>query len=200
MSTEIWRDVQGYEGSYQVSNMGNVRSIDRDVTYKTRWGTIATRRYPGKQIKPHGTPTCNYLVVGLKRNGKIKNIMVHRLVAIAFCERTENCNVVDHINADPHDNRACNLRWCTQKQNLQYSINSGRFDPKKNGEVLKRPDVMAKKNKACSVMVLCDDGRIFDSESDVARALWTTPTNVSSAIHGYTRTCKGHVLKRYEGE
>lgn len=196
----FWRDVQGYEGLYQVSNMGDVRSIDRDVAYKTRWGPMATRHYPGKQIKPHGTPACNYPVVGLKHNGKMKDIMVHRLVAIAFCERTENCNVVGHINADPHDNRACDLRWCTQKQDLRYAINAGGFDPKKDGEVLKRPDVMAKKNKACPVMVLCDDGRIFESEREAARALGTVRGNVVAAWNGSQRTCKGHVLKRYEGE
>ena len=200
MATGVWRDVQGYEGLYQVSNIGNVRSIDRDVAYKTRWGTMATRHCEGKLIKPHGAPTCNYLVVGLKRNGHIKNIMVHRLVAIAFCKRQEGCNVVDHINADSHDNRACNLRWCTQKQNLRYAIDAGRLDPKKQGEVLKRPDVRAKCKEAISVRVICDDGRIFESESEAARALGTVHGNVAAAIYGYQRTCKGHVLKRYEGD
>ena len=85
---EIWKDIKGYEGLYQVSNLGNVRSMDRI----TRDG----RKIKGKNIKPHTNGNSRYLRAALCNNGKIKYENIHRLVAKAFIPNPENKPEVNH--------------------------------------------------------------------------------------------------------
>ena len=112
MTEELWKDVSGYEGTYQVSNMGRVRRLTfvNNVVQKEKVHIVR--------------PTDNgrgYFVIGLKTNGKRKSKYVHRLVAEAFCENPEGKTCVNHKDYDKHNNMACNLEWCTQKENVRYS-------------------------------------------------------------------------------
>lgn len=100
---EIWRDIKGYEGLYQVSNIGRVRNS------KT-----------GKLLKPFTSK--NYLYVKLYKNGVPKVILVHRLVAAAFIPNPNNLPEVDHINRNTADNRVENLRWANRKIQINNSI------------------------------------------------------------------------------
>ena len=111
---EIWRDVYGYEGLYEVSNMGKVRSL-----HKYQHGRIL------KQRNAHG-----YRVVNLYKNGKQKIYLVHIVVMQAFDYRSRERRyskelVVDHIDGDTANNNLDNLEWCTQKENLLRSIRKG---------------------------------------------------------------------------
>lgn len=114
---EIWKDIEGFDGLYQVSNHGNVRSLDR-ICGKMPNGSA--RHVTGKMMTPadngHG-----YLVIQLKREGKRWPRYVHRLVAEAFVEKPDGCSVVNHIDYDTKNNAATNLEWCTQKENMQHS-------------------------------------------------------------------------------
>lgn len=102
---EIWRDIKGYEGLYQVSNLGNVRRV---------------LIHGFKAMKPtdngHG-----YMIVGLSINRCKKNYYIHRLVAEAFLIKTIGKNYVNHIDFNTSNNEASNLEWCTQKENVYYS-------------------------------------------------------------------------------
>ena len=107
---EIWKDIEGYEGDYQVSNLGRVRSLD-----KYRNGRNGAQVFcKGKILKPFKSGPANYLTIAL---GRKKKAYIHRLVAIAFIQNPLNKKEVDHINCNITDNTIENLRWVTRKEN-----------------------------------------------------------------------------------
>lgn len=124
MNNEIWKDIKGYEGLYQVSNMGNIRSSDRIVHVKHSHREYDELR-KGKIVK--GLPRRHgYLAVFLYKDGKRRHESIHRLVAEAFCARREGDTDVNHKNEIKTDNRASNLEWCTHKENTNYGTSQER--------------------------------------------------------------------------
>ncbi len=116
--TEVWKDISGYEGLYQVSNLGAVRSKDRRAV-NHRNG--ATRIVRGGKLAPfdngHG-----YLCVCLHSKGHRKNYYVHRLVAEAFIDNPLEKPCINHLDSNTRNNNAENLEWCTQLENVRYSV------------------------------------------------------------------------------
>lgn len=105
---EIWKDIDGYDGRYQVSNMGRVKSV------KPRGEDI--------EIVFSCCPNAaGYPVVNLQKDKKKKTFFVHRLVALAFIPNPNNFKLINHKNEIKSDNRAENLEWCDAKYNSQYS-------------------------------------------------------------------------------
>jgi len=125
ISDEVWKDIKGYEGVYQVSSLGRVRSLPRKVWNYTKQGRIMS---PYK--KKNG-----YLQLSLNGFGKHeKHVYVHRLVADAFVENPQNLKQVNHINFNKEDNRAENLEWVTPQQNIRHfreSALANKYDGKK---------------------------------------------------------------------
>jgi hypothetical protein len=121
-----WRDVPGYEGSYQVNARGEVRSCDRTVPMAGH-----TRRIRGVLLKPHAD-TFGHLQVRLSRNNSHREVLVHRLVALAFLKESyfENAHVC-HGDGNPANNVVENLRWGTRRDNGLDRIRHGR-DPHLN--------------------------------------------------------------------
>lgn len=126
---EIWKDIKGYEGKYQVSNLGNVKSLNYNNTGKERI------LIPGKQ-------TSGYLCVVLSKNGIHKTFTIHRLIAQTFINNTQNLPEVNHIDEDKTNNRVDNLDWCTAEYNNNFGtrnersmftriVNNGKTAPKK---------------------------------------------------------------------
>lgn len=117
---EIWKDIKGYEGLYQVSNKGNVRSLDRIVKHPIN-----------KFLKIKGKLRCKskdsdgYLIIGLCKNGKNKTYKYHRLVAFHFIPNPENKPEVNHIDGDKTNNNDWNLEWNTNQENITHSIDTG---------------------------------------------------------------------------
>lgn len=106
--TEEWMPVAGFEGLYEISNFGNVKSLCAG-----RWGyTIMRKPVPDKD---------GYLTVNLKKNGKYKSAKIHRLVAQAFLENPNDFPEVNHKDEDKTNNRVDNLEWCTRKYNQNYN-------------------------------------------------------------------------------
>ena len=105
---EEWRDVVGYEGLYQVSNFGRVKSLPRN-------GTVNMVRILRPNIKKTG-----YINYALQKNNALKTFLAHRLVAQAFMPNPDNLPQVNHIDGDKTNNRVDNLEWCTQLENIRH--------------------------------------------------------------------------------
>lgn len=122
---EHWKSINQYEGLYEVSNLGNVRSLDRTILNKKR----EPQYYPGKMLKPDVTSMSNtsYHRVTLSRDHKTRRYSVHRLVAEHFIPNPENKEHVNHINNDGTCNEVQNLEWCTHSENMLHAQTQGRL-------------------------------------------------------------------------
>ena len=118
--SEEWRDVIGYEGLYQVSSFGRIRSIDR-TTLRVN-GTKA--RFKGVNRKLSETKE-GYNTLSLQKNSKPRTNLAHRLVAQAFIPNLSNKATVNHIDGNKKNNHVSNLEWATQKENVIHSFNAG---------------------------------------------------------------------------
>lgn len=123
---ENWKPVFGYEGLYEVSDRGRVRSVECIVQSSSRNG--GQRRRPSKILKQNRKRN-GYLTVDLCKGGKVRTTLVHRIVATAFCLQEEGQSQVNHINMDRQDNRASNLEWCTGLENVHHSRQNREFSP-----------------------------------------------------------------------
>ena len=114
---EIWKDVVGYEGFYQVSNLGNVKRVG---SFRGVNKAYLNNYY----LKPKDNGK-GYYRIKLTVNNKSKRVMLHRIIAEAFISNPNNYPYINHINAIRKDNRLENLEWCTQGQNCLHSVKMG---------------------------------------------------------------------------
>lgn len=140
---EIWKDIKGYEGLYQVSNLGKVRSLDRKILFKN--GHI--QFFKGK-ILSLSKDKNGYIHIILHKDNKTKIFRVHRLVAETFIPNLENKPQVNHIDGNKENNCLSNLEYCTIKENHIHAYRTGLHNaPKKkciqkdlNGNIIKNWD------------------------------------------------------------
>ena len=178
-SKEIWRDVVGYEGLYQVSNLGRVKSLSRYVkcSITSNGLMLKKERFLTETVDEKG-----YIRVKLSRDGESKRYRVHRLVATAFIPNDNNLPEVDHIDANRANNHASNLRWVTHHQNIRNPNGRG---------------FGGKHYQAKSVINL-DTNQVFDTLMSAASTFGVSYSNIREAIcHGWK--CAKCRWSYYEG-
>lgn len=197
---EIWKDICGYEGKYQVSNLGRVKSLyDGHGNYRE---LIMKGRNEG-----HG-----YLKVDLSKDGKCKGIRIHRLVAMAFIPNPENKKDVNHINGIKSDNRAVNLEWATRSENLKHAYDIGLKDRpigEKNPNygikfskerISKMRDNRAyhygKNHERARKIVCLNTGEVFESMIDAVKIYNLSYTTLVNCCKGRKKSCGKHPLTR----
>ena len=113
---EIWKAVTGYEGLYEVSSLGNVRSLDRVIRSKHNGTTLRK----GRILTPFYEEKKGYYQVALSKDGKEKKQRIHRLVAVAFLDNPFNYTDINHKDEIKTNNKVDNLEWCTREYNNNY--------------------------------------------------------------------------------
>ncbi len=178
---EIWKPIEGYEDYYEVSNLGRVRSLDREYyTPNPRNPSLLMQKYvKGCILKPQGK---KYLQVHLKVSGVRKAFDIHRLVAKAFIPNPDNLPEVNHIDENKHNNRADNLEWVSREGNV------------KHGTGIQRMGNAHKK----AVIQLDLDGNViatYPSQREAAKALGIKTTGINHAAKGKCPTYYGYRWK-----
>lgn len=187
---EIWKDIKGYEGKYQVSNLGRVRSLDR----LDRSGA----KTKGKILNPKANKS-GYVRVHLADGNGYNRESVHRLVAEAFVERkAETDNVVNHLDNNPSNNRADNLEWTTYKGNMEWAAKQGRMKgcPKNLAK--------AQENKRIPVIAIDAEGNRtwFASQKEAQKVLGVSAGHIAAICrkeYGYKRS-KGYSFEYADEE
>lgn len=181
MAHEEWRDVVGYEGIYQVSNLGRVKSVNRKDNLM--------HFHAGRLLVEHKRPN-GYRYVHLSKMGIAKWYSIHRLVATAFCEKPDGCDVVNHLDNCPSNNCANNLEWTTYAGNMQHAARQGRM--KHQPQNLTK----AQESRKIPVIAISSDGTRteFESQRAAGEALGLASGHIAACCrqeYGY-KTIKGY--------
>lgn len=191
-SIEIWKDIEGYEGMYQVSNIGRVRALDR--VKPNSGGQIAKGHILPQSDNGHG-----YRFVSLWKFNKGRRFYVHRLVASAFIPNPNNFPIINHKDENKSNNRYENLEWCTQKYNINYGNHMKRLKESYIANGNNRPIDVYDKNGAFL--------KTFDCSNEVCkelgvhrRGLYLVCQGVAKSYKGYRFAFHGEPLKLYKKE
>ena len=169
---EVWKPVKGYEGLYEVSNQGEVKSLRTNMILTPVRATVG------------------YMKLSLCRNGEIKNRYIHRIVAQAFIPNPNNLPQVNHKDEDKTNNAVSNLEWCTPKHNMHYG-EMGKLRWIKTSNALSKPVIQLKDGIEIAR---------YPSGAEAARAMGVTNMAISNVLRGKTRTSKGFQWKYAKGE
>lgn len=185
METEIWKDIVGYEGLYQVSNLGRVKSLERKVKNKNGYRTVSDK------ILKQAKKTEGYLFVNLWKEGKQKIMKSHRLVAEAFLPNPENLPQVNHKDENPSNNNVSNLEFCTAKYNVNFGTRN-----KRAGISISKALTGVYNNIKKSKPVMCiETGIIYPSSMEVQRQFGFANGSISQCCNGKRQTCCGYHWK-----
>ena len=179
LAVEIWKPINGYEGLYEVSNLGRVKSLAR------------IHIMPNGAVMKHSEKILvavddgkGYLRLHLSKDGKVKSFRVHRLVAQAFIQNSNDFPTVNHIDGNKKNNVMDNLEWCTQAENIAHSYST----------------VLKTKNYPKAVKATDEFGNVhhFTSQCDAARRTGIAQQNISRCCLGKNKSAGGYVWQYIE--
>lgn len=212
-SNEEWRPIKGFEGLYEVSSLGRVRSVERDVPFRNETSHRGARIK--KTFISSGT---GYEMVSLWKDGNNRLFTIHRLVATAFVPNPHKKEAIDHINTNRLDNRPENLRWCTNKENCNNPISLINYSKSHKGRVndslsiekwkesrKKWKDSEAfvefrqkRRERSKHILQLSKDGTVvneFSSAYEASEAIGKKPCRIYSVLDKPNRTVGGYLWK-----
>ena len=178
---EVWKDIKGYEGLYQISNLGNVKSLPK---YRVKYGY-------GEIILKQSISRNGYKIVGLSKNNKYKTVYIHRLVAEAFIPNPKNKLEINHIDGNKQNNFVGNLEWNTRKENGKHAWKMGLF---KNPSP---PPITTRKVNQYTL-----DGTLiktWESARDIERKMKIKSSMITNCCRGRGKTVHGFKWK-YAGK
>lgn len=193
---EVWKDISGYEGMYQVSNQGRVKSLARLTHFKNGKKPRQEKERVLKPVKHQK----GYLKAQLRKNDKLKSYFIHRLVAEAFIPNPLGKEQVNHKDGDKSNNFTDNLEWTTQSENLKHSYHV--LGSHKNAiKAMKEPRIKA---KSIPVVVYDTEGNFikeYPSQASAARDLGVSSGNINNVVkrRPHYHSLNGYVF-RYQND
>ena len=184
---EIWKDINGYEGLYQISNLGSVKSL------KDNHGNYT------EEIR-NGTPNNKgYLIIDLYKNGKRKHYSIHRLVAQAFIPNPDNLPIVNHKDENKENNNVDNLEWCTYEYNNNYGTINKRHSETMKGRKLSEEhkrkisnSIKGNKHPQAKKVKCITTGEIFDYIKEAGRKYNIGSSHISKCCKGKAKSAGKH--------
>ena len=195
---EIWKDVVGYEGLYQVSDKGQIKSLKRyrnNGNGKYLQKEKILKSYIGKN---------GYCIVDLYKNGKRKKCLLHRLVAEAFIYNPQNKPCINHIDCHKTNNNINNLEWCTYKENMQEAVKNklvhtwcGTKFREKHPNYKFRGKWKTQK-RVCQYDLSNNYIKTFNSATEVERLINICGSHIGECCRGVRKTAGGYIWKYRE--
>lgn len=184
---EIWKDVKGYEGLYQVSNYGRIKSLNYN-------------NWKREEILKNKLHRDGYLKVTLGGKDKLKYCLVHRIVAEAFIPNPNNYPQVNHKDENKQNNNVNNLEWCTAKYNSNYGTHNERVSKKQKGKIISqkvRDSVRLANSKVVGQFKIdtMELVNTYASTVEAATAMGVSPSSIRNNCRGDSKTACGYIFR-----
>ena len=193
MEDEIWVNIEGYEGLYQISNKGRVKSLKRTVKHSSGGDKIVKERILKGSCNNNG-----YIIITLNKNGNKKSFAIHNLVAKAFIPNEDNKPYVDHIDTNKTNNKVDNLRWVTEKENSNNELTRKHISENRKGKGILYGIDNPKSKKVVQLTKDYNIVKIWNCINEAEREEGYLHSDIIKCCNKKRKTHKGYIWMYYE--